>query len=113
PDAPVAPFCSVLRRRLAVFIVCPYTTLFRSPALVVTEALVPAVSGVPLVSVAVTVQLPAVFRVTLNVFVPLTSAALAGSAALASPEENATVLVSGLKTLQFASIAINDTFTAV
>src|SRR5256885_11432307 len=53
----------------------PYTTLFRSS----------------LTSVAVTVRLPALFRVTLKVFVPETKTAFVGRTALLSEEVMPTV----------------------
>src|SRR3954469_24827845 len=55
-----------------------------APALIVVDGLVLAVLEPSVESVAVTVALPAVLAVTVNVFVPATSAAFAGSAALAS-----------------------------
>src|SRR5690348_6209400 len=68
-------------------------SLVNDPALTVVVALVFAVSGPTLASVAVTVWLPAVFGVTVKVFVPATSGALAGSVALASDDEIAIVCV--------------------
>src|SRR5437899_12465503 len=61
---------------------------------------------------AVTVALPAVFRVTLRVFVPLTRAELAGKLALASLELIATVSLV-LTTFQLASTALTVTLKAV
>ena len=61
---------------------------------------------------AVTVALPAVFRVTLKAFVPLTSAALAGMAAFPSVEVMATVSLV-LTTFQLASTALTVTEKAV
>src|SRR5438552_2018360 len=61
---------------------------------------------------AVTVALPAVFRVTLRVFVPLTRAELAGKLALASLELIATVSLV-LTTFQLASTALTVTLKPV
>src|SRR5215471_15787887 len=63
-------------------------------------------------SEAVTVELPAVLSVTLNVLLPLTSAALAGKVALASLEVTATVSLV-LTTFQLASTALTVTLNAV
>src|SRR5438034_7908111 len=63
-------------------------------------------------SVAVTVRLPAVLRVTLNVFVPADNAALAGRVALESLEVIPTVWVL-LTRFQFASTALAVTVKAV
>src|SRR4051794_27804165 len=79
-----------------------------APALIVVDGLVLAVLEPSLESVAVTVALPAVFAVTVNVFVPATSAAFAGSAALASLEVIAIVSVEET-TFQFASTALTVT----
>src|SRR6185369_16712485 len=57
---------------------------------------------------AVTVALPAVLRVTLKVFVPLTSAALDGAVALVSLSVIAIVSLV-LKTFQFVSTALTVT----
>jgi len=56
------------------------------PGVTVTDGLVLAVLVASLTSVAVTVRLPAVFRVTLKVRVPLSRAAFAGKLALLSDE---------------------------
>ena len=69
---------------------CNFTN---APALTVTEGLVLAVLVPSVISVAVTVQLPAVFKVTLRFLVPATNAALAGKVALASLEVIPTVWV--------------------
>src|SRR3954453_19782314 len=61
-------------------------SLLKAPALIVVDGLVLAVLEPSLESVAVTVFEPAVFGVTEKVCVPATSAALAGSVALASLE---------------------------
>src|SRR6266699_1910797 len=73
----------------------------------VLAVLVPSV-----MSVAVTVRLPAVLRVTLNVFVPADNAALAGRMALESLEVIPTVWVL-LTRFQFASTALAVTLNAV
>src|ERR1051325_10603608 len=63
---------------------------------------------------AVTVWLPAVLNVTLKfVFVPATSAALAGNVALLSLEEIETVSVTVATVFQFASTALTVMFVAV
>ena len=64
------------------------------------------------ISDAVTVALPAVLSVMLKPFVPLTSAALDGNAALASLEVIATVSLV-LTKFQFASTALTVTLKAV
>src|SRR5882762_10358998 len=64
------------------------------------------------VSEAVTVELPAVLRVTLNAFVPETSCAPPGSTPLASLEVMATVSFV-LITFQLASTALTVTLKAV
>ncbi|MEK7229623.1 MAG: hypothetical protein AAB154_06235, partial [Candidatus Binatota bacterium] len=76
------------------------------------EGLVLAVLVPSVIFVAVTVAGAAVFSVTLNVFVPATRAAFAGSAALASDEVIPTVCVE-LTTFQFASTAFTVTLNAV
>src|SRR5437773_1228499 len=63
-------------------------------------------------SEAVSVALPAVLKVTLKFFVPLTSAALAGKVALPSVQAMATVSLV-LITFQFASTALTVTLKAV
>src|SRR5262245_58846734 len=60
-------------------------------------------------SVAVTVRLPEVFKVTLKVPVPDVSAALLGNVALASDEVMPTVSVTVLTKFQFASTALTVT----
>src|SRR5439155_431569 len=64
-------------------------------------------------SVAVTVQLPAVLRVTLKFFVPAAKAALAGNVALASVEVIPAVSVMVLTTFQFTSTALTVAVKAV
>jgi hypothetical protein len=63
-------------------------------------------------SVAVTVREPAVLSVTLNVFVPATSAAFAGSDAFASEDVIPTVSVEETR-FQFASTAFTVTLNDV
>ncbi len=65
----------------------------KAPALIVVAGLVLAVIAPFVMSVDVNVAVPAVFAVTDKVFVPATSAALAGSAAFASVEVMPTVSV--------------------
>ena len=76
-----------------------------APALTPISGLLLPVIDPCVTSDAVTVALPAVLSVTLRVFVPLTSAALAGSAALASLEVIATVSLV-LTTFQLSSTAL-------
>src|SRR6266581_7003428 len=64
-------------------------------------------------SLAVTVALPAVFKVTEKVLVPLTNAALAGKTALVSEAVSLTVSVTVLIKFQFASTALTVTMKAV
>src|SRR5438552_2772219 len=64
-------------------------------------------------SVAVTVQLPAVLSVTLKFFVPAAKAALAGNVALMSVEVIPAVSVMVLTTFQFASTALTVAVKAV
>ena len=80
----------------------------KAPALIVVEGLVLAVIAPFVMSVEVNVAVPAVFAVTDKVFVPATSAALAGSAAFASVEVMPTVSVE-LTRFQFASTALTVT----
>src|ERR1051325_4527266 len=63
-------------------------------------------------SLAVKVRLPAVLSVTLKVFVPETSAAFAGSVALASDEVMPTVCVTLVTGFQFASTELIVTLKA-
>ena len=62
---------------------------------------------------AVTVEAPLVWRVTLNDFVPETSAALPGSNAFGSEEVIATVSEALLTRFQLASTALTVTLKAV
>ena len=83
-----------------------------TPAFTVVDGLVLAVFDPSVLSVAVTVAAAAVLNVTLNVFVPATSAAFAGSAAFASEEVIAMVSVL-LATFQFASTEFTVTVNEV
>src|SRR3954454_3103459 len=87
-------------------------SLLKAPALIVVARLVLAVLEPSVESVAVTVAVPAVLAVTENVFVPATSAALPGSAALASLEVIAIVSVA-VTGFQLASTALTVTLKLV
>jgi len=78
----------------------------------VTVPDVPVIKEVA-VSVAVTVWLPAVFKVTLKLPAPLVSIASAGKVAAASLEVSATVGVALVITFQFASTALTVTVKTV
>ena len=80
----------------------------KAPALIVVDGLVLAVFVPSELSVAVKVAVPWVFGVTANVFVPATSAALAGSAAFGSELVIAIVSVAVTR-FQFASTALTVT----
>ncbi len=84
----------------------------KAAALIVVDGLVLAVFAPSLMSEAVNVAAPAVFGVIENVLVPLTSAALAGSVALASVEVIPAVSVTELTTFQLASTALTVTLNA-
>src|SRR5439155_236530 len=79
-------------------------TFAAAPTLTVIDGLVFAVFVPSVTSEPVTVAVPAVFSVTLNVPAPATSAALAGSVAFPSDDVMPTVLVE-LIAFQFASTA--------
>src|ERR1044071_9673368 len=81
--------------------------------LTVIAGLVLAVLVPSVVSLAVTVCEPSVLSVTLNAFVPATSAALAGKVALVSDDVMPTVCVIVLTKFQFASTALAVTLNAV
>src|SRR5436190_2592046 len=85
---------------------CNFT---KAPALTVTAGLVLAVLVPSVMSLAVTVRLPAVFKVTLKLFVPATKAALAGRTAFASEEVIPTVSVTVVSVFQLASAALTVT----
>ena len=80
----------------------------KPPALIVVDGLVFGLFAPSVESVAVNVAVPAVFGVTEKVFVPATSAALAGSVAFGSVEVMPTVSVE-LTGFQFASTALTVT----
>src|SRR5947207_2102506 len=84
-----------------------------APAFTVIEGLVLEVLVPSLMSLAVTVRLPVVFSVTLNVFVPVTKAALAGNAAFTSLEVIPAVSLTVLTKFQLASTALTVTEKAV
>ena len=83
--------------------------LFAAPAFTVVDAPTFAVSGLPFVSVAVTVREPDVLNVTENVCVPAASAAFDGSVAFASLDVIATVCVTVLTRFQLVSTAFTVT----
>lgn len=83
-----------------------------APAFTDVAGLVFAVLVPSLISVAVTVRLPAVLKVTLKVLVPATRAAFAGNVALESLVVMPAVCVE-LTTFQFASTALTVTLKAV
>src|SRR5438093_533299 len=87
-------------------------SLVNAPGLTVIDGLALPVIAAWVTSDAVTVALPAVLNVTLKLFVPPTSAALAGRAALASLEVIATVSLV-LTTFQLASTALTVTLNAL
>src|SRR6184192_3035122 len=81
---------------------CPNPSLVAVPAFSGIAALVPGVLLGSVTSLAVTVCEGVVFRVTLKVFVPATSAALAGSVAFVSLDVMCTRCVLLIR-FQFAS----------
>src|SRR5207247_367599 len=83
----------------------------KAPALTVTDGLVLAVFEPSVASVAVTVRLPALLSVTLNVADPAASAAFDGRPAFASDVVMATVSVA-LTLFQYASTALTVTLNA-
>src|SRR5205085_1362725 len=80
----------------------------KAPALIVVDGLVLAVLDPSVWSVAVTVEEPAVLRISEKFVVPATRAAGAGGVALASLVLNATVSVE-VTGFQFASTALTVT----
>jgi len=80
--------------------------LANAPALIVIGGLVLTGFVPSLLSMAVTVQTPAVRLVMLNDLVPETNAVLAGSTSFGSAELMPTVSVTALTTFQFASTAL-------
>src|SRR3989454_5767998 len=89
---------------------CNFT---KDAAFTVMDELVLTVFVPSVLSVAVTVRLPADFRVILNVFVPATKAALAGRTALLSEEVIPTMSVTFVIRFQLASTALTVTVNAV
>src|SRR6266702_4212480 len=81
--------------------------------LTVTDGLVLAIRVPSVTSVAVTVRLPAVFRLTLRISVPLSSGPLAGKLALLSDEVRPTVSVALVTRFQQASTPLTVTLKAV
>ena len=89
---------------------CNFTN---EPPLIVMEELVLAVLVPSVMSLAVTVRLPALLHVMLKVCVPPTSAALTGSTALASLEVIPTRSLAVEMKFQLASTALTVTLNAV
>src|SRR6266478_3890136 len=89
---------------------CNFT---KTPAFTVIDELVLAVLVPSVLSVAVTVRLPADFTVTLKVFVPATKAAFPGSTALLSEDVIATASVAFVIRFQLASTAFTVPLKAV
>src|SRR5260370_2713811 len=88
--------------------------MFFSPQIfIVTAGLALAVLVLSVISLAVTVAVPAVFRVTLKDLVPPAKAAFEGSTAFASLEVSLTVSAIVLTTFQFESTAFTVTLNAV
>src|SRR5437870_9227045 len=87
-------------------------SLVTAPALTVRDGLVDCwIDGV-VISLAVRVTLPAVLRVTLKIFVPPTSAALAGEVAFTSLALMPTVSATLVSKFQLASTALTVTLKA-
>src|SRR5439155_1230615 len=82
------------------------------PGLTVMEGLVLAVFEPSVLSVAVTVALPAVLRVRLKVPLPARSAALPGKVAFVSEQVRAAVSVTFVRRFQLASTALTVTLKA-
>ena len=89
---------------------CSFTN---GPALTVTDGLVLALLLTSVRSLAVTVLLPAVLKVTLKLCVPATKAALAGWASFRSLVLMPTVSVTVLIVFQLASTALSVTLNGV
>src|SRR5581483_2772047 len=87
--------------------------LVKDPALTVTEELTPGFLVPSVLSLAVTVKLPAVLGVTLNVFVPATNAAAPGAVAFVSLNPIPAVSVTVLMRFQLASTAFTVMVKAV
>src|SRR5205823_103194 len=88
---------------------CSFTN---GPAVTVVEGLVLAVLLASVTSLAVTVWLPAVLKITLSVPVPETNAELGGRTAFASEDEMPTVSDALVTTFQLASTALTITLKA-
>ena len=90
-------------------------SLVKAPGFTVIAEVAPGVFVPSVMSVAVTIFVPppAVFRVTLNVFVPATREASAGNVAFASVEAIPTVSVTVLTRFQTESTAFTVTLNAV
>src|SRR6266567_546870 len=104
-----APVLPVLVPGAAVSPGSRICSLVTAPALTVIDGLVLGVLVGSVVSVAVTVQLPAVLLVSEKVLVPEASNALAGSTSLGSVEVIPTVSVTLLTRFQLASTALTVT----
>ena len=89
---------------------CNFTN---APALTVMDGLVLAVLLPSVMSLAVTVRVPDVFKVTENVCVPPASAAFDGRAAFESLDVIPIVSVAFVTEFQFASTALTVTLKAV
>src|SRR6266478_6551766 len=89
---------------------CSFT---KFPAPTEIEELVPAVLLPSVTSLAVSVCVPAVWRVTLKLWVPATNAVLGGNVPLASEELIPTVSATVLTVFQFASTALTTTLNGV
>ena len=87
-------------------------SLVNAAALTGMAELILAVFVPSVASVEVTVGLPAVFRVTLKLWLPATNAALAGKLAFASEDVMATVSVALVIGFQLASTALTVTLKA-
>src|SRR6266540_3410745 len=107
-----APVLPVLLPGAAVSPGTKICSLVKAPTLKVMSGLVFAVLVPSVMSVAVTVQLPAVLLVRLKLFVPATSAALAGSTSLGSVQVIPPVCVLPTR-FQLASTALTVTLKAV
>ena len=87
--------------------------LVKAPAVTRTPGLVFEALELSLMSLAVSVEVPAVRRETLKVWVPFTSAALAGKSAFASDEVIPATSVMLLMIFQLASTALTVTLNAL
>ena len=82
------------------------------PALTAIDGLVLLALLMSLLSAAVSIALPAVFKVTLKIWAPLASAVPPGGIALLSVEVMPTVSLTVLTRFQFASTALTVTLNA-